>query len=94
VWNVVLSLLLSRTMPGKPWTTQDQANFLQSYVVQFQEAQANRDLSTFWPRIFREWFERFPEKEAIFPECEALTEAQEGQLKEAINQRYKVSAGV
>jgi len=78
-------------MPGKPWTTDEQVVFLTKNIPHFLEAQAAKTLPAFWPRIFREWFEKFPEKDVIFPEVASLTEAQAATLQSALADRRKVS---
>jgi hypothetical protein len=79
-------------MPGKPWTSADQAAFLTENLPHYLEAQASKVLSAaFWPRIFREWFEKFPEREALFPGVVSLTEEQVAQLQTALEDRHKVS---
>ena len=79
-------------MPGKPWTTEEQATFLTGHFQPFLDAQANKEISTvFWPRIYREWFEKYPEKEVLFPGYTSLTEEQEKELQSALNERRKVA---
>jgi len=79
-------------MPGKPWTTQEQSDFLTKYLPQYFEMQANRTLSSiFWPLLDREWFRAYPEKVVMFPGCEELTAEQEEKMKAALDERRKVS---
>jgi hypothetical protein len=79
-------------MTGKRWTTNVQADFLQTYMSQYLDAQAKGSLSTvFWPLLFREWFRTFPEKELVYPDHDALTQEQEAFLKTQLDERRKVS---
>ena len=79
-------------MPGKPWTTDEQARFLTSYLRQYHEMQSNGTLSSvFWPLVYREWFQAYPERSIVFPGCEELTVEQEGLIKSRLEERRKVS---
>ena len=79
-------------MTGKSWTTEEQYEFLSLYLADFLEAQKNKQESTvFWPQVFRDWFKKFPEREALFPGLESLTEEQESTLGEALKKRHVVS---
>jgi len=80
-------------MTGKRWASDVQTEFLTKYVARYLEAQGNGTLSTaFWPMVFREWFQAFPEKETVFPGCDELTEEQEELLKSKLDARRKVSS--
>jgi len=80
------------TMTGKTWTTDVQGDFLRKYVARYHESQANKTLSSvFWPLIFREWFQAFPEKEIEFPGCDELTGPQEIILASKLEVRRQVS---
>jgi hypothetical protein len=78
-------------MPGKQWTTEEQRTFLTDRIPQFLEAQASGGLTMYWPRIYREWFEKFPEKEVLFPGCDELSVEQEERLKKEFHIRRKVN---
>jgi hypothetical protein len=78
-------------MPGKPWTTDDQAQFLKDQLPQYYEMQSNGTLSSFWPRLDREWFQAFPERAVAFPGCDELTAEQEEILKSKLDERRKAS---
>ena len=79
-------------MPGKPWTTPEQAKFLEGYLLQYWESKSDGSQSSvFWPRIFREWFAKYSEKDSMFPGCTELTTEQEGMLRPKIEGRKTVS---
>lgn len=79
-------------MPGRSWTTEEQATFLTGYVEQYMDAQANKEISSaFWPRIFREWFAKYPEKNDVFPEYGPPTEGQNKEWQSALDARRRVS---
>jgi len=57
-------LIVNCQMPDKRrWTTTEQRNFLDSYIPQYLEAQASRKYRKFWPGLYQDWFEKFPEPE-------------------------------
>lgn len=90
--HLLATLLIIFTMPGKPWTTDEQASFLQGYVPQYLAAQKDGTVSAFWPRVYRDWFEQYPERPIVFPGSEELSETQEEKLKDEICKRRQVSA--
>jgi hypothetical protein len=48
-------------MPDKRrWATPEQQTFLDSWVPQYRDAQAQRRYDKFWPSFFQEWFTSFP----------------------------------
>lgn len=51
-------------MPSKPanpgWKTGEQLEFLLSQWKSFKRAQDAKTLDKFWPRVFEEWFTRWP----------------------------------
>jgi len=78
-------------MTGRRWTTDDQLAFLESHFPKYQQAQADKTLSSFWPFIYRTWFERYPERESMFPGSTTLTTVQEEELKSRLTARQHVS---
>jgi hypothetical protein len=80
-------------MPGRPWTTKEEADFLAEYIPQYVQAQSNHSLSSvFWPLVYREWFEKYSEKERLFPGVTHLTAEQEDLLRDKLDQRRMVSS--
>ena len=51
-------------MPPKPacagWKTGEQLEFLLYQWPVFKRAQDNKSLDRFWPRVFEDWFKRWP----------------------------------
>src|ERR1700726_4018770 len=78
-------------MTGKRWTIGHQAVFLDGYILQYLKAKADGSQSVFWPLLYRAWFERYSEREALFLGLTTLTEEQEDALKSKIETRHKVS---
>jgi hypothetical protein len=79
-------------MPGKPWTSQEQFQFLTERIPQYLESQANNELAqAFWPRLYREWFSKFPEPQALSSESEPQTAEMEEAMRKAVDGRRKVS---
>jgi hypothetical protein len=80
-------------MPGKPWTTKEQADFLSGYIPQYVQGQSSHTLSSvFWPLVYREWFEKYSEKEQLFPGVTHLTAEQEDLLRNKLDERRGVSS--
>ena len=68
-------LIVNCQMPDKRrWTTTEQRNFLDSYIPQYLEVQASRKYRKFWPGLYQDWFEKFPEPE---PEEDDPTESED-----------------
>ena len=82
-------------MPPKRWTTPDQQSFLDSRREGFLKAQTEgRLLSNFYPLLFQEWFEQYPERELHFPSINGeplvLTESESLELQAHIKTRKTV----
>jgi hypothetical protein len=78
-------------MPGKPWTTDEQAAFLTSYMPQYYKMKTNSTLSSiFWPLLFCEWFRVYPERSTWLPGSEELTVEQENLLGLKFKEQRKV----
>ena len=45
------------------WASNEQREFLSTYVPQYLDAQKNRQYHKFWPKLFQAWFTKFPEAE-------------------------------
>ena len=41
--------------------TEEQLQFLQTFAPAYLAAATDKDYMSFWVRLYREWFERFPE---------------------------------
>jgi hypothetical protein len=80
-------------MPGRPWMTKEQADFLAKYIPQYVQAQSDNSLSSvFWPLIYRKWFEKYSEKECLFTGVVHLTAEQEDLLRNRLEVRRTVSS--
>ncbi|KAG9309048.1 hypothetical protein JVU11DRAFT_11066 [Chiua virens] len=55
-------------MAPPPWMTAEQNEFLESYYQEYLESQAKREYSSFWPRFYDAWFQKYPEEAMLFPE--------------------------
>jgi len=42
------------------WTTDEQAEYLESCKASYLTAQATKKTSEFWPPVWEEWFQRWP----------------------------------
>jgi hypothetical protein len=79
-------------MPGRPWTTIDQHEFLSSRLPQYLDAQSNGNLSSvFWPMLHRDWFDAYPERALLFPDDETLSPSQEEMLLAKLTDQRRVS---
>jgi len=54
-------------MAPPPWTTKEQAAFLEERKYGFLEAQTARHQTQFFATLYEEWFTRWPARESIFP---------------------------
>jgi hypothetical protein len=59
------------TKDGRRWTTPEQEAWLNSKLPSYLEASVNRRYDKFWPPIYQEWFEIFPEPD---PDSDAPTD--------------------
>lgn len=49
------------------WTTPEQTAFLESRKPDFIAAQNNNNSTCFFPKLFKDWFERWPEQDTPSP---------------------------
>ncbi|KAJ7121764.1 hypothetical protein C8R43DRAFT_959542 [Mycena crocata] len=49
-------------MPPRGWTTPEEFAFLQGKIAEYLTKKAEGRLWRFWPTLFEEWFEHFPEE--------------------------------
>lgn len=63
---------------GQGWATEEEANFLHSYMSKYELCQIKRNYQTFWPSLFSAYLAKFPLIEKIWPnegkKLETLTE--------------------
>ncbi|KAF8418380.1 hypothetical protein L210DRAFT_3511088, partial [Boletus edulis BED1] len=77
-------------MSPHSWATPEQETFLLEFYNNFIQCQAKHDYGNFWPAFFERWFQKFPERAALFPDIPVstqLTEEQKKKLGNAINAR-------
>ena len=87
-------LFLVPRMTGAQWASQDQTEFLWSFISDYYKInKGDRNYVPFWSRLREEWFERYPEHEALFPDKEEddLLPDEEAQVTENIQARVKVT---
>jgi hypothetical protein len=78
-------------MPPAGWANAEESSFLTSMLPEFLDAQKTKRFDRFWPRFFDSWFEKFSERERLFPGVpEPLSDEQMAQLQDAITKREKV----
>ncbi|KAG2153811.1 hypothetical protein DEU56DRAFT_951204 [Suillus clintonianus] len=78
-------------MPQKKWT-KDQEEFLASYLMQYRACTVSRKYANFSAEIGMKFFERWPERKALFgdlPDDEVLTPEQTVALAQAVAERKK-----
>ncbi|KAG6379047.1 hypothetical protein JVT61DRAFT_11481 [Boletus reticuloceps] len=70
--------------------TGDQLEFLEAQEVEQRKLLETKSFAKFWPLVFENWFKRYPERAALFPDIpmdQPLTKAQEDELGVAIQKR-------
>ncbi|KAF9231028.1 hypothetical protein BU15DRAFT_82904 [Melanogaster broomeanus] len=72
---------------GASWTTDDQKKWLQSKHSGFQKAQLQCLVQQFWPPIFSEWFQQWPE------ELENTTEPLNEEQQKVLGRRIEARKG-
>ena len=86
-------ILTATTMAPDRWATPEQREWLEARVTVFRQHQDNCIVARFWTEAFRDWFEAYPEREALYPGFYGpLNEQETAQLSEKTKKRKKVSA--
>jgi len=81
-------------MAPKKWTTTEQENLLSDFLPEYRTYRPGRDYSQFWPKIHQAFFEKWPMREALFPDKpvnEDLDEHERQNLSEQLQKRKEVS---
>ena len=79
-------------MPPHGWTTPEQLEFLEARKDACRDAKAEGTISHFHHKLYRDWFQIYPERAALFPGLEGdLTAEQTIALGEAVRRRKNVS---
>ena len=72
----------------------DQLEFLEAQETEYRELLETKSFAKFWPLVYENWFKRYPERAALFPNIpmdQPLTKAQEDELGDAVQKRRTVS---
>lgn len=80
-------------MPAASWTTDEQYKWLQDRLATYTMHAKEKDYTHFWPSCRAAWFQKFPERAAVFPDIPMdvdLTPEQETILQEAREARESV----
>ncbi|KAH7906733.1 hypothetical protein BJ138DRAFT_1104900 [Hygrophoropsis aurantiaca] len=77
------------SMPPQSWTTPEQEAFLLLHKNDFLKAQLQARTPSFFQILDHEWFQKFPEKDVLFPGVPELTEEQKIRLGKAVETRKK-----
>jgi hypothetical protein len=80
-------------MPKQTWANDEQQVLLNGRLSTYLDAQSVKGYGEFWPRLFQDWFDRWPERRELFPnkdESEALTDEEEAALGAAQKVRRDV----
>ncbi|KAF8121442.1 hypothetical protein EV363DRAFT_1172274 [Boletus edulis] len=72
------------------WTTPEQAAFLTSWLPEYEEHMTTKKYHLFWPPLFKAWFEKWSERDSLFPDVDGLLNAeQSSELGAAIEACHK-----
>ncbi|KAJ7898273.1 hypothetical protein B0H14DRAFT_3424632 [Mycena olivaceomarginata] len=80
-------------MAPQSWASTEQTLYLKSWIPEFMRRQAERKIHLFWPSMFGEWFQKYPEHVELNlplpsdPAVDSLTAAQIEQLGVGIKDR-------
>ncbi|KAG1819929.1 hypothetical protein EV424DRAFT_1539731 [Suillus variegatus] len=83
-------------MPQKKWATPEQEEFLLGHFPEFRKHAVVKRYRDFLKRVGIEWFQRWPERQALFPEFPAdhvYTAEEEQKLAAGIETRHQASQG-
>ena len=79
-------------MAPEPWATITQKAWLEAHIAAFRQHQDNCIVGRFWAEVIREWFEAFPERDALYPGVYGpLDEQQTTELQNKTRKRVNVS---
>jgi hypothetical protein len=76
-------------MAPQSWATSVQKDFLNTMKADYLKAQKEKLLTSFWPRLYEGWFQKFPE---LLPgkDMDLLSDEEKKTLGVAIRARQKV----
>ena len=74
------------------WTTSEQYMFLSDQLERYGTAKQSGSFKNFWPSLYEQWFDKYPELENHYPnrELTSLTEFKQESLRNAIQKRREV----
>lgn len=81
-------------MGNKKWTTKDQASFLETFLPAYRECIPAKNYSPVLKKVWLEFFQRWPERNVVFPDIPAdqtLSVQQNKILADAVSARQLVS---
>lgn len=61
-------------MPSPLWCTEAQTTFLESRLQEYKSFQEVGSYVTFWPTLYEEWFQEYPERGVLWPDQSLLEE--------------------
>ncbi|KAJ3530929.1 hypothetical protein NMY22_g8373 [Coprinellus aureogranulatus] len=78
-------------MAPHPWATTEERAFLLSYLPEYEACQVKRKYKNFWMRVNKEYFNKFPVRDRLFPGIEGkdLNEEQKEQCGAMIAKQQK-----
>lgn len=74
---------------GQGWANEEETDFLQGYMPQYELCQVKRNYQTFWPRLFSAYQTQFPLLDKIWPNLGRTLETLTEEENELYNKRLK-----
>ena len=81
-------------MAPKKWATAEQEQLLYDFLPEYRTHAEVRNYSQFWPKVNQAFFEKWPTRDALFPDKPKdgdLNEQEKQNLSEQLGKRKKVS---
>ena len=66
--RVYATIFTATTMAPSCWATPEQQEWLEKRITAFRQHQDSCIVACFWPEVFRDWFEVYPERDALYPD--------------------------
>jgi hypothetical protein len=54
-------------MAPQSWASPEEQDFLRSFLPEYEECQVKRKYKSFWQRVNRDYFAKFPVAKSLFP---------------------------
>ncbi|KIJ09686.1 hypothetical protein PAXINDRAFT_17235 [Paxillus involutus ATCC 200175] len=77
-------------MPNPGWTSEEQCEFLSQQLGAYQKYSEKKVYGQFWPKLFEDWFQKWPERLTVFPDIpinQSLTAEQQQRVSTSIKNR-------